>query len=260
MPADEAATLSRLRRAVAEIEGSDLSALEAGGRVLPLGAEVIDAALGGGLAFGCLHEFAPATPLHIGAAAGFALTLAACAGMSKPTLWIQPDFAGHEAGTLYGPGLTALGLPMQRLLLLRVARPVDVLWAMEEGLKSRVLSAVIAELTEDGPAADLTATRRLALAARDGGGLGFLLRHRISPEPSAAATRWDIAAAPSIPDTFGGLGRTAFTLSLMKNRRGLLGRWTIAWDQHDQSFSPLSLGLAETAPDRPARAPIVHAG
>ena len=158
---------------------------------------------------------------------------------------------------LYGPGLTAFGLPMERLLLLRVARPVDALWAMEEGLKSRVL---FAELTEDGAAADLTATRRLALAARDGGGLGFLLRHRISPEASAAATRWDIAAAPSKPDAFGGLGRTAFTLSLVKNRRGSLGRWTLEWDHHERTFSPLSLGLAETAPDRPARAPLVRAG
>jgi protein ImuA len=260
MPAAEAATLSRLRRAVAEIEGSDLAALEAGGRVLPLGTASIDAALGGGLALGCLHELAPAAPLHLGAAAGFALTLAARASERKATLWIQPEFAGTEAGMLYGPGLTALGLPMERLLLLRVARPVDVLWAMEEALKSRVLATVIAELTDDGTAADLTATRRLALAARDGGGLGFLLRHRISPESSAAATRWDIAAAPSIPDAFGGLGRTAFTLSLVKNRRGPFGRWTVEWNPHEHSFSPLSLPVAEAPADRPDRTPLVRAG
>src|SRR3954465_2009326 len=179
MSAAAAATPSHLRQAVAKIEGSDLSALEAGGRVLPLGAEAIDAALGGGLALGSLHELAPAAALHLGAAAGFALALAARADARKYTLWIQPDFAGQEAGMLYGPGLTALGLPMQRLLILRVARPADVLWAMEEALKSRVLGSVIAGLTQDGAAADLTATRRLVLAAREGGGLGFLLRHRI---------------------------------------------------------------------------------
>jgi protein ImuA len=260
MSAAEAATLSRLRQAVAKIEGSDLSALETGGRVLPLGAETIDAALGGGLALGSLHELAPAGALHFGAAAGFALAFAARAGTRKHTLWIQPDFAGTEMGALFGPGLTALGLPMERLLLLRVARAADVLWAMEEGLKSRVLSAVVAELTDDGACADLTATRRLALAARDGGGLGFLLRHRFSPEPSAAATRWDIAAAPSAPDAFGGLGRTAFTLSLLKNRRGPLGRWTIEWDHHARVFAPLSVAMAEAALDRPDRAPLVCAG
>jgi protein ImuA len=260
MLAAAAATLNRLREAVAKIEGSDLSALEMGGRVLPLGAESINAALGGGLALGNLHELAPAGPLHLGAAMGFALTLAARTSERKHTLWIQPDFAGTEAGMPYGPGLTALGVPMQRLLILRVARPADVLWAMEEGLKSRVLSAVIAELTEDGAAADLTATRRLVLAARDGGGLGLLLRHRFSPEPSAAATRWDIAPAPSEPDAFGGLGRTAFTLSLLKNRRGPLGRWTIEWDHHARVFAPLSVVVAEAAPDRPNRAPLIRAG
>lgn len=258
-PGDPATTLRGLRRAVAEIEGSDLSALDEAGKVVALGVKAIDAALGG-LAFGNVHEIAPSAPLHLGAAAGFALTLAARAGGRKDTLWIQPDFAGHEAGPLYGPGLALFGLPLERILILRVARSVDALWAMEEALKSRALAAVIAELTEDGAAADLTATRRLVLAARDGGGLGLLLRHRISPEPSAAATRWHIAAAPSRPDAFGGLGRTAFDLSLVKNRRGPTGRWTIAWDQHERTFSPLSLGVAEAAADRPARAPLVHAG
>jgi protein ImuA len=260
MSAGDPATLSRLRQEVAKIEGSNLSVLEAGGRVSPLGVEAIDAALGGGLAFGNLHEIASAAPLHLGAAVGFALTLAARAGERKDTLWIQPDFAALEAGALYGPGLSAIGLKLERLLLLRVARPADALWAMEEALKSRALATVIAELTEDGAAADLTATRRLTLAARDGGGIGLLLRHRISPEPSAAATRWDIAAAPSRPDAFGGLGHTAFTLSLVKNRRGPTGRWTIAWDHHERAFSPLSLGLAQAAASRPDGAPLVRTG
>ena len=260
MPAAAAATLNRLREAVARIEGSDLSALETGGRVLPLGAEAVDTALGGGLALGTLHELAPAAPVHLGAAAGFAAALAVRAGRRKHTLWIQPDFAGMEAGALYGLGLTAFGLPMQRLILLRVARPADVLWAMEEGLKSRVLSAVVAELTDDGACADLTATRRLVLAARDGGGVGLLLRHRLSPEPSAAATRWDIAATPSMPDALGGLGRTAFMLSLLKNRRGPLGRWTIEWDHHARVFAPLSVAMAEAAVDGSDHAPLVRAG
>ena len=69
------------------------------------------------------------------------------------------------------------------LLILRVSRPLDLLWAFEEALKSRGLAAVLAELPESGAAADLTATRRLTLAARAGGGLGLLLRHRPSRSP-----------------------------------------------------------------------------
>ena len=80
-------------------------------------------------------------------------------------------------------------------MVVRVRRSVDVLWAMEEALSSRGIAASIAEFTAD-EIADLTATRRLALAARDGDGLGLLLRHRTAPEPSAAMTRWQVAAAP----------------------------------------------------------------
>ena len=111
--------------------------------------------------------------------------------------------------------------------MLRVPRPVDVLWACEEALKSRGVAVVIAELPEAGAAADLTATRRLTLAARAGGGLGLLLRHRPLPLATAATTRWQVAAAPSTPDRFGGLGRTAFDLSLNRNRRGRCGRFIV---------------------------------
>ena len=92
-----------------------------------------------------------------------------------------------ETGALYGPGLDQFGLDTERLLVARVARPVDALFAMEEALKCRALATVVAELSDD---ADLTATRRLSLAARDGGALGLLLRHKLSDAPSAAFTRW----------------------------------------------------------------------
>src|SRR5581483_11002679 len=128
------------------------------------------------------------------------------------------------------------------LLVLRVAHPADVLWAMEEALRCHALGAVIAELTDDGADADLTATRRLSLAAQAGSGFGFLIRHRPSATPSAAATRWTIAAAPSEPDRYGGLGRTVLHLELVKNRRGPSGRWNLMWDHHDRTFhSPLSV-------------------
>ena len=93
-----------------------------------------------------------------------------------------------------------------------------------------------------------------ALAARAGGALGVLLRHKPSCSPSAARTRWEIAACPSVPDELGGLGRTAFRLSLLRNRRGPCGTWTLTWDHHERVFSALSVGMAAEAPDRPDRA------
>src|SRR5436305_1849659 len=129
--------LSRLRRVLAKSE-----ALPEEVRPLALGLAELDRALGGGLARAALHELR-AAPLHLGAAAGFALTLASLAsGQGKQTLWITTDFGMLETGALYGPGLDQIGLDTKRLLIVRVARPIDALFAAEEALKCHALSAV----------------------------------------------------------------------------------------------------------------------
>jgi protein ImuA len=243
---------------MAEIEGHPCRL--PGRPALAFGVDRIDAALDGGLAVGALHEFSPSVPLHLGAATGLALTLAARTDGSKQVLWVQTEFAGYEAGSLYGLGLAQLGLALDRVLMLRATNAAEALWAMEEALKCPALACVIAELPNDGPIADLTATRRLTLAARAGCGCGFLLRHRPSTLTNSAETRWEISATPGHPDRFGGLGRTAFIVSLTKNRRGPTGRWTVAWDHHERVFSALSLGVVQAAFDRSDRTPFTRAG
>jgi protein ImuA len=224
--------------------------------VLSFGIPSLDAALGGGLAAG-LHEITACSALHCGAATALALALAIRSGTE--VLWIQQDFSGLEAGRLYGPGLDLFGLPLRRLLLLRAPRALDVLWAMEEALKCRALAAVVAELSEANAAADLTITRRLALAAQHNA-FGFLLRPWLARHPSAAMTRFEVESAPAPADGFGGLGRSAFVLNLVKNRRGPTGRWIVQWDHHERAFSSLSVGVAAAAFDRPDRAPLRRAG
>jgi protein ImuA len=237
--------LSRLRRAIAKSE-----ALPEEARTVALGVPHIDRALGGGLAGAALHEVSAAAPVHFGVAAGFALTIAALAREpAKQTLWITTDFGCFETGALYGPGLDQLGLSTDELLIAQAARPVDALFAAEEALKCRALSAVVAEFRE---APSLTDTRRLLLAAKNNGGLGLVLRHKADGAPSAAYTRWQVASAPSVPDEFGGLGRTAFALTLTRNRRGPCGAWTLTWNHHEHVFETLPVGVAETAADRPA--------
>jgi protein ImuA len=220
--------------------------------------------LGGGLALGQVHELAPQGHFHIGAATGFALGLAVLS--RRPVVWVQQDFAALEAGAPYGLGCSLFGLSPSRLLLVRATKPEDVLFAMEESLKACV--TVIGELAEDGKAADLTATRRLSLAAQKGGaGLALLFRHRTQVSPSAAATRWEISGALGRCDGTNGLSPTNFLLKLMKNRRGPCGQWVLQWDHHEHRFTPerarspewehspaLSLGMAAPASDRPARA------
>jgi protein ImuA len=250
--------LEELRHQVAQIE-ADAPTLADTARSVPLGVAAIDAALGGGLAFAALHELAPALPIHSGAAHGFAVALAAL--MRGSVLWVETDFGRMETGAPYGPGLARNGLALDRLVLLTVPRAIDVLWAMEEALRSRAVTAVIGEVPDDRTLDEGTATRRLSLIARESGGFGLLLRARSSPAASAAATRWQVAAAPGAQDQFGGLGRTTFALSLTKNRRGACGRWLIAWDHDERVFRPaLSVGVAEAARDRPDRARLARAG
>jgi protein ImuA len=270
-------TLQRLRETLAALDPKLGPALPADEQRVEL-TGAIDTALGGGLACGALHELAPASPFQLGGTCGFAAAVAAKASdhtgagnrARGEMLWIVTDFARREGGGPYGPGLDRFGVSSQRLLVLTVSRPADVLWAMEEGLRCRALACVIAELTGEGAEADLIATRRLSLAAREGvsarvSGLGLLIRHRATPMPSAAATRWHIAGAPSLPDRLallsGGLGRARFDLSLSKNRRGPSGRWLVEWDHHERAFQPaLPVGVAAPALDRPDRAPARRAG
>jgi protein ImuA len=252
-----AAALDELRHQVAQIEASapGLPDVEAS---IPLGIAAIDTVLGGGLVLAATHELTPALPIHAGAAQGFAVALAALT--RGPVLWVQTDFGRMETGAPYGPGLALNGLALDRLVLLTVPRAVDVLWAMEEALRSRAVTMVIGEVPDDRTLDEGTATRRLSLTAHDSGGFGLLLRARPSPAASAAATRWQVAAAPGAQDQFGGLGRTTFALSLTKNRRGACGRWLVVWDHHERVFHPaLSVGVAEAARDRSDRAYLVRA-
>ena len=265
-PATPQPTLDRLRQTLAGIDPSNAPRLAGEERLIGL-SPPIDRALGGGLACGALHELAPTMPLYLGAASGFGLALAARAsGDRRQVLWVTTDFAAGEGGGPYGPGLDLFGMASARLLMLRVPKPVDVLWAMEEALRCRALACVIAELTSNGAVADLTATRRLALAAREGisaqnSGFGLLIRHRTTLMLSAAATRWEIAPALSQSDAYGGIGRARFDLSLRKNRRGPSGRWIIEWDHHERAFQPaIFVGLAAPALDRSDRASRVRTG
>ena len=167
------------------------------------------------------------------AASGFARASprwrAGRAGKFGQVLWVATDFAVGEGGGPYGPGLDLFGMAAARLLMLRVPRAVDVLWAMEEALRCRALACVIAELTGEGAEArshrDAPACARRPRRRRPRLCSCASVRRR---RRARRRRRWEIAASPSQPDAFGGLGRPRFDLSLRKNRRGPSGRWIIS--------------------------------
>jgi protein ImuA len=206
-PSGRAEGMARLRRAVAEIE-AETGPARAGladqraARRLPL-THALDSALGGGLADDALHEIAPAEPADGAAAMGFALALAArfLKQRSAAGLMIGESFASHEAGALYGPGLVAHGLPLRRLVFVEAPDAHAAFWAMEEALKCGAPAAVVGEIW-NLKGYSLAASRRLLLAARKGKTPALLVlasaygqAERFS---SAADTRFEIAAAPSV--------------------------------------------------------------
>jgi protein ImuA len=181
-----------------------------GAGAIAFGIPSLDAALGGGLAKAALHEIAAVRAAEIPAATGFALILAVHS--RGPVVWIAEDMALAEYGAPYGPGLEELGLAPERLIAVQAAKSRDVLWAMEEALGSTggagALGAVIGEVRGG---IDFLGTRRLSLAASRSSSLAVLLRGTPANEPSAAATRLLVGAAPSCPPnpSLGGEGWSA---------------------------------------------------
>jgi len=219
-----------------------------------LGPADLDAALGGGLDRRRLHEIVPMGGVfQLGAAAGFACALAGMAERGA-IVWIQQRLATLEGGAPYGLGSALFGIPASRWLLVQTVTAKDTLWAMEESLRSAGVGAVIAELSGAGEAADLTATRRLNLVLQERPGLGLLLRQQSLSGTSACATRWRVTARNGRGDGLGGLGATAFALTLEKNRSGPCGAWDVEWDSHDGRFAALPVAVAAAVQHRPYRA------
>ncbi len=193
-----------------------------------LGHDDADLCLDGGLVRASLHEVFAAKG-HAPAAIGFALGLAARASGGRHLFWIRQDFAALEQGEIAGSGVQSLGLPPSRLLLLRVADAKSALRAAADGLSCASLGAVLIELSGQAKVLDLTARRRLSLAAAAKGVTAILLRLDATPEASAAETRWHVRAAPSSP-LAENWGAPCFDAELTRHRHGGLGRWTMQWD------------------------------
>ena len=234
----KAVSLAALRARIRVLEAAPAGPGEA--EAVAFGAAAIDAALPwGGLPRAALHEVVAAAPGEAAAAGFCAALLARLAEGRGPALWCL------ARGDLHGPGLGAFGLAPDRLIVVRARRPVEVLWAMEEGLRSGRLGAVLGEAR----AVDLTAGRRLQLAAKAGGTPCLaLLAPAAGRAPGAALTRWRVAAAPSAPeDGLPGLGRARWRVELLRCRGGAPCTWLVEWNDEARRFAVVSV-LAERAP------------
>ena len=165
---------------------------------------------------GDLHEIWGERPEDHAAAT--ALILASLKESDAPFLWITSQLFAQEYGVPYGPGLKAAGIDPARLLLVQCKYHQQVLWTLEEGLKSTALAAVIGET---GPI-DLKASRRLVLAARAHGTKALLLMRSEAMPSTAAYSRWQVKPASSARNHFDekAPGLAVLKSKLVKHRGG----------------------------------------
>ncbi len=157
---------------------------------------------------------------------GFVL---ACIGSNAhPILWVQDRLSGKEAGRPYLPGLGA----KRSILRVDVTRPADVLWAMENGLRCKGLSAVIGEIWGDPPALSFTATKRLTIRAEAGQVPCWLIRRGATADLSGARDRWRVASLPSAPHPYDpqAPGDPRWHAELFRSRQSRPGEWMARYD------------------------------
>ncbi|MBO6782400.1 MAG: hypothetical protein JJ899_03880 [Alphaproteobacteria bacterium] len=260
MPAD-AKILQRLRGRIAALERSGNGVrTDDSGEALPFGVAELDGHLPwGGLAAGAVHEILDGDLRKIpqksekatkyllkakhedgfqGAVTGFAAALAgkAQAARAAPVVWIAPRLERRES--LYGPGLLEFGLDPANLVVVRIPSGSEfgatALWAMEEALRAPAVGLVCAEIEE----MDLTASRRLQLAAEAGNGLGLLLRRAprgAALPPTASVSRWRVSSLPGSPadedERLPGRlpGRPRWRAELLRARGGRPKTWDLEW-------------------------------
>jgi protein ImuA len=247
--------LTALRSEVARLERRPGPARP--GQFIPLGPACIDAMLpGGGVAVGALHEVAGAGGQveHGTAAALFAAGL--LARTPGDVLWVL------EQRDIHPPALAGVGLTPDRVVYVHARKPRTVLLVVEEALRHRGLAGVVGEFSG---ALDLTASRRLQLAAEHSAVTAFLLRRSRRFDdpallaPSAAVTRWRVATEPSgpplphAPET-PGLGRPHWRLELIRCRGGEAHSWIVeAFDATGRCGLLADMGHRPAAPE-PRRA------
>ena len=211
-----------------------------------LGVPKLDGALGGGLAAARLHELWPADTEDAASAAGFALLLALkAAGSTGAIVWIEQQ---ARQGQLYPPGLAELGIDPARILFVNAPDEKALLRAAGDVVRSPAAGAAV--IAPAGPARllELTASRRLTLFAEASGTTAILLRIADPQAPSAATTRWRVAAARSRALDANAPGSPAFALDLLRQRGGAPSYgWTLEWDRDRASFTPLPRDLAADA-------------
>jgi protein ImuA len=137
----------------------------------------------------------------------FAIQVAAA--QDQPVLWIG---LRRDIVTLNPTGLQAW-LKVEDLILVEAVSRGELLWAADQALRASGGFCVILDMPDT---LSLKESRRLQLAAEQGGGIGLLLL-RGPASTSAAQTRW--ACEPCCTE------QPSWDWTCLKGKNGEAGRW-----------------------------------
>ena len=189
-----------------------------------------------------------------GAAAALALALdglRAGGDAGHAVLWVQDAASLRLTGRPYRAGLPAA--LRTRLIHVAARSCQDALFALEEGVRCRELACVIGEIAGNPKALDMTASRRLSLAAEHHGVPLFLVRLDAARDLSSARMRWQVRAAPSPPPQWNAQapGTPAWHAELFRARGHAPGEWILHGEDHELVAIPPDHGdLAAARGDR----------
>ena len=192
-PEDRQAVLRRLRAQVGCVSTAPTQQAEN----LSTACQAIDAMLpGGGLKPHAITEWVAESDSS-GAAA---LSLIAAATHLRSLPAASPLLIADLDGTFYPPAAVALGIPMDQIILVRPRRHADLVWAIDQALRSEAVAAVWAHV---GARLDDRDARRFQLAAETGNTPGFLIRPgAVRGRPSFADVRFHVAGEPMSPGVY----------------------------------------------------------
>ncbi|WP_334194978.1 hypothetical protein [Pararhodobacter sp.] len=132
-------------------------------------------------------------------------------------------------------------------MLMQLSRPIDMMVAIEEGLRCKALAAVVAEIRGNPTAVSFTAMKRFALRTEASGVACWLIRQMAIADLSAARDRWRIATLPSAPnsDDPQAPGDPRWRVELFRSRDRQPGEWV---ERHERRTKD-RVDLATAIPD-----------
>lgn len=174
---------------------------------------------------GCTHEFLTASIEDVASTNGFiGILLSKLMQFDGAAIWIS------ASRTLFPASLKRFGVQPDKIIFVDLKNERDVLYATEECLKCKRITAVISEIKN----ISFKESRRLQLAAEQSRVTGLLVRHPYKIlHTIACVSRWRITALPrALADGMPGIGFPRWNVELLKVRNGKPGTWQLEYSSN----------------------------